>query len=508
MAPKKKKKKEKDEGAEEQIDLENTPEVLKYELQETRKSLEQFRDLYVRQRRENEDLKASLSNREKDHFELINYLRQENERKDRVIASLNESLKEQRQLLEQDHETVTAHFQEKLLAAEEKSSMEKGAKQREIEELTEKLEVLQKFQREKDLIQGELKRLRVQTEELQESHRDELQGWEQKFFDEKRRVKEEMNKIVHQMENKSKVDAVSQLDDRTKHIMREHAKMAEELRYQAEETEEMRQQRDDLDEQRKRLQRDKSLHESTFMELAREGALSKKQIRNLSNKVRLLEDSLREVTRHNNEERHKVADELRGKVDLHQGESDALRKQLKAKTRELRHIRRLSQMILDQRSEVEQFFIEALEQVKLERGKVVAEERRQAKMAAAKALREHAGMRGSRGASDRGGDLGLNISQTGAADDKVYLKDLTLEDRERVLRLLFAKINIAHKATKPMQTDFADDEFDEGQEDISEKGGGFYVTQMGEEDDNHGHGGGGGGGMLPHIAPSSRGSDA
>ena len=75
-------------------------QVLKYELQETRKSQESFRDLYVRQRRENEDLKASLSSREKDHFELINYLRQENERKDRVIASLNESLKEQRQLLE------------------------------------------------------------------------------------------------------------------------------------------------------------------------------------------------------------------------------------------------------------------------------------------------------------------------------------------------------------------------------------------------------------------------
>ena len=80
--------------------------MLKYELQETRKSQESFRDLYVRQRRENEDLKVlmkmhkqeslncsnanrptaaqtSLSNREKDHFELINYLRQENERKDK-----------------------------------------------------------------------------------------------------------------------------------------------------------------------------------------------------------------------------------------------------------------------------------------------------------------------------------------------------------------------------------------------------------------------------------------
>lgn len=33
-------------------------QVLKYELQETRKSQESFRDLYVRQRRENEDLKV------------------------------------------------------------------------------------------------------------------------------------------------------------------------------------------------------------------------------------------------------------------------------------------------------------------------------------------------------------------------------------------------------------------------------------------------------------------
>ena len=74
--------------------------------------------------------------------------------------------------------------------------------------------------------------MRVQTEELQESHKDELQGWEQKFFDEKRRVQEEMKKIVSYMEKKSKEDAVAQLDDRTKLIMHEHAKMAEELRFQ------------------------------------------------------------------------------------------------------------------------------------------------------------------------------------------------------------------------------------------------------------------------------------
>jgi len=364
--------------------------------------------------------------------------------------------------------------------------------------------VIQKFKREKDLLQSELKRLRVQTEELQESHKDELQGWEQKFFDEKRRVQEEMKKIVTHMEKKSKEDAVDQLDDRTKLIMHEHAKMAEELRFQAEETEEMRQQRDTLDEERKRLQRDKSLHESTFMELAREGAISKKQIRNLSNKTRLLEDSLKEVTKQNNDERQKVASELQSQVEKTDAETNGLRRQLKLKTKELRHIRRLSQMILDQRSEVEQFFVEALEQVKLERAKVVEEERRQARVAAAKVLREHAGGPRSHRALAKASSGDLGPGPSAGADDKVYLKDLTLEDRERVLRLLFAKINIAHKATKPIATDFDDDDFGE-RANSEASDGGFYLTQMdgGENDGQHhrnSH-------HLPEITPGSRGSN-
>jgi len=350
--------------------------------------------LYVRQRRENEDLKRDLSIREKDHCELINYLRQENERKDRVIASLNESLKEQRQLMEKDHDTVTAHFASReKIAAESAKSRESDLKNT-ISEIQAQLEELQKFQRDKDLLMSELRRLRVQIGELQESHGEELQNLEQKFFDEKRRVQDEMAKIVSDMEKKSKEDAIAQLDDRTKLIMREHAKMVDELRYQTEETEEMRKHRDELDEERKGLLRDKSLHESTFMELAREGAQSKKQIRNLSNKVRLLEDSLKDVTRQTHAERTKVAEELNTQVERSESEVDSLRRQLKMKTKELRHIRRLSQMILDQRSEVEQFFIEALEQVKLERNKVMVEERRVAKAVAAKALREHVGGRG------------------------------------------------------------------------------------------------------------------
>ena len=98
-------------------------------------------------------------------------------------------------------------------------------------------------------------------------------------------------------------------------------------------------------------------------------------------------------------------------------------------------------MVLDQRSEVEQFFLEALEQIKDEIRKKNALEKKQ----------KRAGPGGSIGA-------GASVSQDGAGrpggvpgasadgsqkpfSDKVDLNDLEWEDRERVLRLLFSKMN-------------------------------------------------------------------
>lgn len=487
MAPKKKKKKaDGDDSA--PIDIENNTAVLQYELAESRKSLEQFRDNYVRQRRENEDLKASLSSREKEHFELINYLRQENERKDRVIASLNESLKEQRHLLEKDHETVTKHFKDKMSQAEEVAEKEKVVLRKEIESLTDKLDVLEKFTQQKDILEGEVRRLRVEKAELSAQHKDTLTNWEQKFFDEKRRVQGDMDKIVEDIRHKSKEDAIEKLGERTKVIMHEHAKMVEELRYQAEETEQMRQQRDALEEERRLLMRDKSLHESTFMELAREGAVSKKSIRTLTNKVRLLEDSLKEVTRQNSMERQRVMGELQQQLDDSSTEADQMRQQLKLKSKELKHIRRLSQMILEQRSEVEQFFVEALEQVKLEKAKRVEDEKRRARAEQARQYRDHGGNKPPSNplAPERPPVWG---------DDKIHLKDLDLEDRERVLRLLFAKINVAQKGGNRPQPGYEDDEDDYEREENPPEASkeSVYLTQLPED-----------GTTFPPVHPISR----
>ena len=55
------------------------------------------------------------------------------------------------------------------------------------------------------------------------------------------------------------------------------------------------------------------------------------------------------------------------------------RENLRMKNKELRNVRALAQVILDQRSEVEQFFLEALEQIKEEIRKKNAIEKKQKK---------------------------------------------------------------------------------------------------------------------------------
>ena len=102
-----------------------------------------------------------------------------------------------------------------------------------------------------------------------------------------------------------------------------------------------------------------------------------------------------------------------------------LRTVLKVKSEENSQLKSLSQMILDQRSEIEQFFIESLEEAKAECYKKKKE-------------------------AERKGNYFPNLSKK--YDEKITIgaknmdiKDLSPEDKERVLRLLFSKINENYK---------------------------------------------------------------
>jgi len=149
------------------------------------------------------------------------------------------------------------------------------------------------------------------------------------------------------------------------------------------------------------------------------------------------------------------------KKELEEAILDAagLRQLVKLKNKELQRIKNLAQTILNQRTEVEQYFLEALEQVKLEILRQKKEDHSRAVLEYKLAMRSATtgvGVLGRGGRTSSVKDVKFPTIRTtnqmypahtspsrlpSAPSEKVDLKDLSWEDRERVLRLLFAKIN-------------------------------------------------------------------
>lgn len=86
----------------------------------------------------------------------------------------------------------------------------------------------------------------------------------------------------------------------------------------------------------------------------------------LQEKVHTLEKSLSHVVKEFETERKLITDSARTESEAARVELAKLQRVIEMKTKEMNKVKRLAKNILDQRTELERFFLEALEQVKTE----------------------------------------------------------------------------------------------------------------------------------------------
>ena len=169
------------------------------------------------------------------------------------------------------------------------------------------------------------------------------------------------------------------------------------------------------------------------------------KIKAYKNKIQILEKSLAQIVADFEKEKETVRYQHESIIKEQREEIINARENLRVKNKELRNVRALSQVILDQRSEVEQFFLEALEQIKEEIRKKNALEKKQKRQVTNPGMSQMSDGVAGAGSTSIGGGQSTNMPQsndpTKAFSDKVDLNDLEWEDRERVLRLLFSKMN-------------------------------------------------------------------
>lgn len=428
-------------------------------------------------RAENSRLKMASDKSSQDQHEFVQYWKREMDKKDDQIDGLKEELIRTQVEYKEQQEEATARWEGRLKELQEQAAAtEHGLRQR-VQFAEEEYAKLQGFREEKTEMLDKIAAQEREISRMQQQHTDDMAALEIKFLEGKARMQQEREAQVDQIRMQARDDARRGLDADTKKIIGDNKRMGEELRFQLHASDELQREKDALLEQHGQLKLEVQLLQDKERVFAEEGHVHTQRIKHLEGKCKNLQRSLAAVVRGHEKETAVRARKAGKELEEQVLDATALRRLLKVKNRELRQVRSWAQTVLEQRGEVEAFFLQALAEVKEEIRKKRAAAHTRAVLEYKAQLKQASKSQGAfpqiRAASSRKGGAGGDEEFPGAAEvpvpppSSVDLKDLSPEDRERVLRLLFARINSTQAALDPPPAHT----LDEGQIEAMEAGG-------------------------------------
>ncbi|KAJ8601300.1 hypothetical protein CTAYLR_007218 [Chrysophaeum taylorii] len=433
-------------------DIELPPEVLKLTQHLEQQKYEDLHRRYDVVRKENELLKARLEKSERDTHEFVSYFQRELETKDVRIHSLNEVIAQQDLERKQEHEALKKQHREQLSALESQLANSESSLTTRVKTLEDELAKVESFREMKRSMEQKIESLEVQVKHSDEKLMAESTANERKYLAEKSKMQKELERRTSEIRRQAKQEMQNGLDADTLKVIADNRRMAEELRFQQQMTTELQDEKKRVEGELKVVRRDLELATQKEGEYARQAHSRKREIAKLEAKVEELNALLREARVKFQADKVNLRKGLQANLEEQTLDAAGLRQMLRLKNRELRQLQRLAKLVLEQRTEVEQFFLDSLADVKAQiRLKRQAQYRSDVADYRAKirqaTLEPGAATFPKIRALQAGKPVDTSVPNTTlpqAAGSKVYLKDLTLEDREHVLRLLFAKINAVH----------------------------------------------------------------
>ncbi|XP_069064609.1 basal body-orientation factor 1 isoform X4 [Pleurodeles waltl] len=313
------------------------------------------------------------------------------------------------------------------------------------------------YQIEKDTVDiiGFLKQQDQQKDELIEQLQQQLVAQKKEAHEENekmQRLEKEAEKRTAMLAEQAHNEAILQLDERGRAVFKENVRLCEALSYHMAEAEELKKANTKLKEERAALLHEKETSDLLVQEKIAQSTQQKAKLMELQRKVESLETALSHMSREFKGEIQKTQEKALVQNQAGQVELEKLQKMLEMKDREMNRVKKLARNVLEERKEVERFFVEALGHVKME----IASSRQYYKQAAQNAYQrkmlEAAGGReeyprvrtfnvNEHSTNNVHQDLQEAEKWTSLQSGMVDISDLTWEQKEKVLRLLFAKMN-------------------------------------------------------------------
>ncbi|XP_019495862.1 PREDICTED: basal body-orientation factor 1 isoform X2 [Hipposideros armiger] len=362
------------------------------------------------------------------------------------IEKLKQQLNETKEKAQEEKEKLEQKYAVQINELEEQFHK----KAREIGMIQTELKTIKQFQKRKIQVEQELDDLKENLRNTERKHKETLRRLEGRFFEEKHRLEKEAEKKIIMLAERAHHEAVVQLNNAGRAVFKENVYLQKALAYHLKEADALQKNSKKLQETQTLLLHQKEINDLLVKEKIMQLTQQRSQIQTLQKKVVSLETALSCMTREFETEVLKL--QQQAMVDNpSQVEIYKLQHLLQMKDREMNRVKKLAKNILDERTEVESFFLDALHQVKQQilfsrkHYKKVAQAAFNLKMREAYAGRtEYPKIRTFDGREHSTNTVNQDLVEAEKWTDiqgNVDIGDLTWEQKEKVLRLLFAKMN-------------------------------------------------------------------
>ncbi|CAI2366967.1 unnamed protein product [Moneuplotes crassus] len=393
-------------------------------------TLEKLDEIIVENQRDVFMLNESLKRLKQEKEVVTRYLEKSKDQK----STRREDLRKKKEALESKQNDENSEFQ-KAFTAEKEAIIQTMDRQIQEEEKA-KTEIASDLQRKGELMKEmkeydkQMAQLRKQKEDYDSKLRKIKYDFMLKMAIENEKLQVEHIANEKEEKDKDKEEAETQVKQLGVEIHENNTQMNEKSVLQRYEISKLNKQKAQILKLNKNYKRDMMLNAETMEEYSKRQQTQNKKIKLLKSKIQILEKSLSQIVQDFEKEKSMLKKQNEEVISGQREELDILREDSRQKTKELKMLKSLSNVVIQQRSDIEQFFLEALEQIKEEIKKKIAEEKSKFRVP------------GSLGYTmgSMGKTMGSQDENKSYAD-KVDLNDLDWEDRERVLRLLFSKIN-------------------------------------------------------------------
>ncbi|NWH21012.1 BBOF1 factor, partial [Grus americana] len=362
------------------------------------------------------------------------------------IEKLKQELIDLKQQAQEEKKKLADYYAQQIKELEEKFQKKVG----EIGQIQLELKLIKEFHREKAAMEKELEDLKESMEISNRRHQEVIVRLENRFLEEKVKTDRQLKKLLAEQSDFSH-SLLWQLNSTGREVFRENVRLHDAFAYQLKETMELQKIKQKLEEDKTLLLQEKETNEGLIRKKILQINHQKAQIGELQRKVEKLEMALCRMTRESvQKKQHQALIENQASLV----EMKKLQQLLEMKDREMNRVKKLAWNILNERTEVERFFLDALEHVKKE---IISSRKHYKKKAQIAYYRKMMEACAGREEFPKIKTFKSNINSTNSVYrdleeaekcywekiqfEKVDISELTWEQKERVLRLLFAKMN-------------------------------------------------------------------